>query len=63
MQLISAAVVAVFGFVMAWVWFKISDKITPIRVSPEVEMQGLDIPEMGTLGYPDIASSSNSVLR
>ena len=27
--------VAVFGFVMAYVWFKISDLITPIRVSKE----------------------------
>lgn len=50
-QLIDAAVVAVFGFVMAYVWFKISNLITPIRVPREVEMQGLDIPEMGAHGY------------
>lgn len=50
-QLLSAAVVAVFGFVMAWVWFKISNMITPIRVPADVELQGLDIPEMGVLGY------------
>src|SRR6476620_12414610 len=31
-QLLNAAVVAVFGFVMAFVWFKISNLITPIRV-------------------------------
>ena len=53
MQLIDAGVVAVFGFIMAYVWFKISDAITPIRVSKEVEMEGLDGPEMGVLGYPD----------
>jgi Amt family ammonium transporter len=53
MQLINATVVAVFGFVMAYVWFKISDMITPLRVSREVEMEGLDGHEMGTLGYPD----------
>jgi Amt family ammonium transporter len=52
-QCIDAAVVAVFGFVMAFVWFKLSDKITPLRVPSDVEMQGLDIPEMGALGYPD----------
>lgn len=52
MQLIDAAVVAVFGFVMAYVWFKISDKITPLRVSKETELAGLDIPEMGAHGYP-----------
>jgi ammonium transporter, Amt family len=50
-QLLSAVVVAVFGFVMAFVWFKISNLITPLRVSEEVEKEGLDVPEMGTLGY------------
>jgi ammonium transporter, Amt family len=52
-QLLDAAVVAVFGFVMAYVWFKISNLITPIRVPKEVEIEGLDIPEMGALGYPN----------
>ncbi len=55
MQIIDAGVVAVFGFVMAFVWFKISNLITPIRVSAETEMEGLDAPEMGLLGYPDFA--------
>jgi ammonium transporter, Amt family len=52
-QLLDAAVVAVFGFVMAYAWFKLSDLITPIRVSRETEIQGLDGPEMGAVGYPD----------
>jgi ammonium transporter, Amt family len=60
MQLLDAAVVAVFGFVMAWVWFKASNSITPLRVSPEVERSGLDGPEMGTLGYPDFTVASRS---
>ena len=47
MQMIDCGVVAIFGFVMAYVWFKISDLITPIRVSKEVEIEGLDGPEMG----------------
>ena len=37
MQLLNAAVVAVFGFVMAYAWFKLSNLITPIRVSAETE--------------------------
>ncbi|MGE5305218.1 MAG: ammonium transporter [Alphaproteobacteria bacterium] len=53
MQSIDVVVVAVFGFAMAYVWFKVSDLITPIRVSKEVEIEGLDGPEMGVLGYPD----------
>ena len=44
---------AAFGFTMAYVWFKVSDLITPIRVSKEIEIEGLDGPEMGVLGYPD----------
>jgi Amt family ammonium transporter len=58
MQAIDAVVVAVFGFVMAYVWFKISDKITPLRVSAEVELAGLDMPEMGVTGYPEFALAS-----
>jgi Amt family ammonium transporter len=53
MQLIDAGTVAIFGFAMAYVWFKISDAITPLRVSKETEIEGLDGPEMGVLGYPD----------
>jgi len=53
MQIIDCAVVAVFGFLMAYVWFKVSNLITPIRVSKETEIEGLDGPEMGVLGYPD----------
>jgi Amt family ammonium transporter len=60
MQVIDCAVVVVFGFVMAYVWFKISDLITPIRVSKEVEIEGLDGPEMGVLGYPDFQLHSGS---
>jgi Amt family ammonium transporter len=52
-QILSAGVVAVFGFSMAYVWFKVSDLITPIRVTEEVELEGLDLPEMGALAYPD----------
>ena len=53
MQLIDVGTVAIFGFVMAYAWFKVSDLITPIRVSKEVEIEGLDGPETGVLGYPD----------
>jgi Amt family ammonium transporter len=52
-QLLNAAVLCVFGFVMAYVWFKVSNLIVPMRVSKEVELEGLDGPELGCLGYPD----------
>jgi Amt family ammonium transporter len=60
MQFIDCVVVAVFGFIMAYVWFKISDMITPVRVSRETEIEGLDGPEMGVLGYPDFQLHSGS---
>jgi Amt family ammonium transporter len=62
-QLIDATVVAVFGFAMAYVWFKFSDLITPIRVSEEIEHEGQDIGEMGTLAYPDFQLHSGSHIR
>jgi len=57
-QLLDAAVVAVFGFVMAYTWFRLSNRITPIRVSRETEVEGLDGPEMGAMGYPDFTVAS-----
>jgi Amt family ammonium transporter len=58
-QLLDAAVVAAFGFLMAMVWFKFSNLITPLRVPESVEIGGLDIPEMGALGYPDFTTASS----
>lgn len=57
-QLLSAATVVIFGAAMAFVWFKVSDMITPIRVPKEVEIEGLDIPEVGAHGYPDFVTHS-----
>jgi Amt family ammonium transporter len=53
MQAIDCGVLAVFAFAMGYVWFKISDMITPLRVSAETELEGLDGPEMGAMAYPD----------
>jgi len=55
MQGIDCLVLAAFGFTMAYAWFKLSNLITPIRVEKEVELEGLDGPEMGALAYPDFA--------
>lgn len=63
MQIISAITVTVFAFVMAYVWFKISDKITPLRVPEEIELEGQDIGEMGVLAYPDFQVHTGSRLR
>jgi Amt family ammonium transporter len=52
-QVLDCGVVAAFGFSMAYAWFKLSNLITPIRVPAEIEVMGLDIPEVGAPGYPD----------
>jgi len=38
-------------FVLSYVFFKIVDAIIGMRVSPETEVEGLDLPEMGVEGY------------
>jgi Amt family ammonium transporter len=47
----------VIGFIWAWgiTWliFSIAKNFMKIRVSPEVELEGLDVPEFGVLAYPD----------
>jgi len=53
MQLIDAGVLLVFGLLMAYLWFRVSHLITPLRVARDTELAGLDGPEMGALGYPD----------
>jgi Amt family ammonium transporter len=63
MQSIDCLVVVAFGVAMAYVWFKVSDLITPIRVSEEIETEGQDIGEMGTLAYPDFQVHRASQIR
>jgi Amt family ammonium transporter len=63
MQVIDCVALGIFGFAMAYAWFKVSNLITPIRVSAATEMEGLDMPEMGAKGYPDfaLAKADNTV--
>ena len=52
-QLITVAVLIVWGFGVSYLFFKFLDIVWGLRVSPEDELEGLDIPEMGVLAYPD----------
>ncbi|GAA3934655.1 ammonium transporter [Chitinophaga oryziterrae] len=52
-QCIGTLTCAVFVFTIMYIFFKISNKITPIRVKEADEIAGLDIPEMGVHGYVD----------
>jgi Amt family ammonium transporter len=53
-QVVGAIVCFVWAFGVAFLFFKAYHAIFGMRVPPEVELEGLDIPEMGSLGYsPD----------
>ncbi len=47
----------VFVFVSFYVFFKVVDAVIGNRVAADDEIEGLDIPEMGVLGYPDVVLS------
>ncbi|MBF0467031.1 MAG: ammonium transporter [Nitrospirae bacterium] len=49
----------VFVFVTMYVFFKILDKIIPLRVSAEVELEGLDQSEVAVSAYPDFSIHKN----
>jgi len=52
-EAIGVVVCFIWVFVTFYIFFKIVDAILGNRVPAEVELAGLDIPEMGVLGYPD----------
>ena len=56
-QLIAQLFHVVVGFVWAWgitwVIFTVAKNFMQLRVSPEAEIEGLDVPEFGVLAYPD----------
>jgi Amt family ammonium transporter len=61
-QIIGTVTCFVFIFGISWVFFKAMDAVMGMRVSPEVELEGLDVPEMGTHGYPEV-QGPNTVVR
>jgi Amt family ammonium transporter len=50
----------VFIGVFAFIWFKLSNLVFPIRVKAEDEVAGLDMPEMGAEAYPDYQLTDRS---
>jgi Amt family ammonium transporter len=53
-QVFEVAAVVVFAFGLSYVFFKILNALKLLRVKPEDELSGLDIPEMGSLGYSNV---------
>jgi Amt family ammonium transporter len=64
-QLAAQIMHVVIGFAWAWgvTWiiFVIAKNFMQIRVSPEAELEGLDVPEFGVLCYPDFVLHHASV--
>jgi Amt family ammonium transporter len=54
-QLLGATICAVWAFGSTYGVFWAVNKVKSIRVSPEVELEGLDMPEFGAAGYPEDA--------
>lgn len=52
-QAIGVVTCAVFVFVMFYAFFNIVEATLGNRVKAEDEIEGLDMPEMGAMGYPD----------
>jgi Amt family ammonium transporter len=54
-QIIDVFTNIIFIFVISYLFFKLMEAVIGNRVSPEVELGGLDIPEVGVLAYNDFA--------
>jgi Amt family ammonium transporter len=52
-QFICVVTIIVWGFGSSYAFWRILDKIIGIRVNADDEVNGLDIPEMGVLAYPN----------
>ncbi len=52
-QIVGVATCFVFVFVLTYVFLKVTNMIVPMRVSEEVELEGLDQSEVAVTAYPD----------
>ena len=60
-QLLGATVCVVWAFGATFVVFKVVNAVKSMRVPKEVELEGLDVPEFGLLGYPEDALHATEV--
>jgi Amt family ammonium transporter len=52
-QLIGAVTCFVYVWGLSYIFFRIVDRVLGMRVTPAVELAGVDIPEMGMIPYPE----------
>jgi Amt family ammonium transporter len=60
-QIIGTLTNLVFVFAASWAFFKAMDAVMGMRVPAAVELEGLDVPEMGVHGYPEVSGPSTLV--
>jgi Amt family ammonium transporter len=60
-QVVGTLTCFVFIFGISWAFFKALDAVMGMRVSREEELEGLDVPEMGVHGYPEVQGPSTVV--
>ena len=54
-QICGVVVNFVFVFVLMYVFFKLLNKVIPLRVSEEIEFEGLDASQVSVTAYPDFS--------
>jgi Amt family ammonium transporter len=54
-QVVGSLTNILFVFVVMYLFFRILDKIIPLRVPAELEIQGLDQAEVAVIAYPDFS--------
>jgi len=54
-QVIGTATNMIFVFIIMYVFFKVLNLIVPLRVDPELEVEGLDQAEVAVTAYPDFS--------
>jgi Amt family ammonium transporter len=55
-QLFGATLCAAWAFGATYAVFWVVNKVKSMRVAPEVELEGLDVPEFGLKAYPEDAA-------
>ena len=61
-QLGGATLCAVYAFGLTFIVFKIVNAVYPMRVSKEIELEGLDVPQFGMLAYPESGDELSSAM-
>ena len=60
-QAVDVGVLLLFVLPLAYAFFKVQNRVMGLRTPAEQELVGLDLPEMGALGYPDFLEAKGDV--